>query len=149
MRRILDLFSNELSKNASKAATDALWQEDNGVSAYSLAGKIFIGCGVGWLLITLIPIACGNSLSDCLWMLILAAIQIILGIILIVLCKKSERFRKLVIKDFKKDLNRKEKLEEKAKIGKVTLPLTNGDVLALKICAVIFVIIFLIIKLFG
>lgn len=140
MRKISDLFRNEVSMKASKAVTDTLWQTGNGVSAYSLGGKIIAGCGIGWLLISFIPIVCQNPVSDCVWMWILAAIQIVLGIVLAILSKKSKRFQAWADRDFQKGLKKKKKLEEKVKIGKVTLPLTNGDVLALKICGILIVI---------
>lgn len=134
MRRISDLLGSEMSVKASKAATDALWQTGNGVSAYCLGGKIFVGCGIVWLLISFIPIVCKNPMREWLWMWILAALQIILGILLIILSKKSKRFQTWADKDFKKGLEKKKKLEDKVKIGKVKMPITNGDVLALKIC---------------
>lgn len=140
MRKISDLFGSEMSVKASKAATDALWQTGNGVSAYCLAGKIFVGCGIGWLLISFIPIVCENPMSDWLWMWILAAIQIVLGIFLVILSKKSKRFQKWADKDFKKGLEKKKKLEAKVTIGKLTMPITNGDVLALKICGLLILI---------
>ena len=61
----------------------------------------------------------------------MAVIQIVPGIIIVILSKKSKRFQKWADKDFKKGINKKKKLEEKVKIGKVTLPMTHGDVLAL------------------
>ncbi len=74
-------------------------------------------------------------------MVILAAIQIVAGTIIILLSKKSKRFQKWAEQDFKKGLETKAKLEEKAKIGKATLPMTNGDVLALKILGILAVVI--------
>lgn len=74
-------------------------------------------------------------------MVILATIQIVAGAIIITLSKKSKRFQKWAERDFKKGLEKKAKLEEKAKIGKVTLPMTNGDVLALKILGILAVVI--------
>lgn len=137
MRKISDLFGSEMSAKASRAATDALWQTGNGVSAYCLGGKIFAGCGVGWLLISFIPIACKNPVREWLWMWILAAAQIVLGSLLVVLSKKSKKFQEWAAKDFKKGLEKKKKLEEKVTIGKVTMPITNGDALALKICGLL------------
>ena len=61
----------------------------------------------------------------------MAVIQIVPGIIIVILSKKSKRFQKWADKDLKKGINKKKKLEEKVKIGKVTLPMTHGDVLAL------------------
>lgn len=137
MRKISDLFGSEMSAKASRATTDALWQTGNGVSAYCLGGKIFAGCGVGWLLISFIPIACKNPVREWLWMWILAAAQIVLGSLLVVLSKKSKKFQEWAAKDFKKGLEKKKKLEEKVTIGKVTMPITNGDALALKICGLL------------
>lgn len=104
MRKIPDLLGNEVSAKTSKAVTDALWQTGNGVSAYYLGGKIFAGCGIGWLLLSFIPIACKNPISDCIWMWILAAVQIALGILLVILSKKSKRFQVWADKDFQKAL---------------------------------------------
>ena len=72
-------------------------------------------------------------MREWLWMVILAAVQIVPGAIILFLCKSSKRFQKWAEQDFKKGLEQKKKLEEKAKIGKWTLPMTNGDILALKI----------------
>lgn len=140
MSEFSDLFGQEVSRQASKAATDAVWAQKNGTSAYSLGGKIFVGCGVVWILMSFIPIACKNPMSDYIWMWILAAIQIVPGAILVILSKKSKRFQKWADKDFEKSLKKKEKLVEKFKVGKVTLPMTHGDVLALKILGIIAII---------
>jgi hypothetical protein len=137
MSRLSNLFGHELASQASKAATDALWRQKNGASAYCLSGWIFVGCGIGWLLISIIPIACKNPMSDYIWMFILAAIQIIPGIILIILSKKSKRFQEWADKDFERDLKKKKKLEQKVKFGERTLPITYGDILAFKILGVI------------
>ena len=140
MSKLSNFFGQEVSRQASKAATDAVWAQENGASAYSLSGKIFAGCGVGWILMSFIPIACKNPMSDYIWMWILAAIQIVPGTILVILSKKSKRFQKWADKDFEKSLKKKEKLVEKVKVGKVTLPMTHGDVLALKILGIIAII---------
>ena len=144
MGKLSNLFGQELSRTAAKAAADAVWEQKNGASAYNLSGKIFVGSGVGWILLSLIPIACKNPISDYIWMLILAAIQIILVTIFVVLSKKSKRFQEWADKDFKKDLERRKKLEERVTIGKTTLPITHGDVLAFKILGVIAVILIVI-----
>lgn len=141
----MSFFEQEASRKAAKAAADALWAQKNGVAAYSLGGKIIVGCGIGWALLSIIPILCKTPISECLWMLILAGVQIIAGVILIALSKKSKRFQDWAEKDFKKDLRKKEKLETKVKIGKVTLPMTYGDILALKILGVATVILLVII----
>ena len=107
-------------------------------------GKIFVGCGAVWILLSFIPIACKNPMSDYIWMWILAAIQIVPGTILVILSKKSKRFQKWADKDFEKSLKKKKKLEEKVKAGKVTLPMTNGDVLALKILGILAIILIVI-----
>lgn len=70
-------------------------------------------------------------------MLILAAINIVLGIVLVFLSKKSKRFEEWANKDFHKSLKEQEKLKKKVQIGKVTLPITYGDTLALKVLGVI------------
>jgi hypothetical protein len=136
MSKLSNLFGQELASQASKAATDAVWRQKDGASAYRLSGWIFVGCGIGWLLISIIPIACKNPISDYIWMLVLAAIQIVPGAILIILSKKSKRFQEWAAKDFERDLKKKKKLEEKVKFGKRTLPITYGDILAFKILAV-------------
>lgn len=91
-----------------------------------------------------IPIACKNPIGDYIWMWILAAIEIVSGIVLVILGKKSKRFQKWAIRNFEKGLKKKKKLEEKIKIGKVTLPMTHGDVLAFKILGIIAVILIVI-----
>ena len=97
-----------------------------------------------WILLSFIPIACKNPMSDYIWMWILAAIQIVPGTILVILSKKSQRFQKWADKDFEKCLKKKKKLEEKVKAGKVTLPMTYGDVLALKILGILAIILIVI-----
>ena len=144
MSKFSDLFGQEVSRQESKAASDAVWPQENGTSAYSLGGKIFVGCGAVWILLSFIPIACKNPMSDYIWMWILAAIQIVPGTILVILSKKSKRFQKWADKDFEKSLKKKKKLEEKVKAGKVTLPMTNGDVLALKILGILAIILIVI-----
>ena len=146
MSKFSDLFGQEVSRQASKAASDAVWAQENGTSAYSLGGKIFVGCGAVWILLSFIPIACKNPMSDYIWMWILAAIQIVPGIVLVILSKKSKRFQEWAIRDFEKDLKKKKKLEEKITIGKVTLPMTYGDILALKILGIIAVILIVILE---
>ena len=83
-------------------------------------------------------------MSYYIWMWILAAIQIVPGTILVILSKKSKRFQEWAIRNFEKGLKKKKKLEEKIKIGKVTLPMTHGDVLAFKILGIIAVILIVI-----
>lgn len=144
MSKLTKLFGQEVSRQASKAATDAVWAQENGASAYSLGGKIFVGCGVGWILMAFIPIICKNPMSDYIWMWILAAIQIVPGIIFVILSKKSKSFQKWANSNFEKTLKKKKKLEEKVKVGKVTLPMTYGDVLAFKILGIIAIIIIVI-----
>lgn len=145
MSNLFDWFRQEASRQASKAAADALWAQGNGTDAYSLAGKIFVGCGVGWFLLSLIPIVCKNPMSDYLWMLILAAIQIILGLILVILSKKSPKFQEWADKDFEKDLNKVKKFEEKVTVGKMTLPMTHGDVFAFKFLGISIAILIIVI----
>ena len=144
MSKLSNLFGQEVSRQASKVATDIVWAQQNGTGAYSLSGKIFIGCGVAWIVLSFIPIACKNPIGDYIWMWILAAIQIVPGIVLVILSKKSKRFQEWAIRDFEKDLKKKKKLEEKITIGKVTLPMTYGDILALKILGIIAVILIVI-----
>lgn len=94
-------------------------------------------CGIGWILLSFIPIICKNPLSNWGWMLILAAINIVLGIVLVFLSKKSKRFQEWANKDFHKSLKEQEKLKKKVQIGKVTLPITYGDTLTFKVLGVI------------
>lgn len=137
MGKFSSFLGQSLSYKGSKAATDALWATDNGTAAYRLGGKIFIVCGIGWVLLSLIPIFCGTPIREWVWMVVVAAIQIIPGTVILILSKKSKRFQKWAERDFRKGLEKKKNLEEKAKIGKVTLPMTNGDVFALKILGVL------------
>ena len=55
-------------------------------------------------------------------MLILAAINIVLGIVLVFLSKKSKRFEEWANKNFHKSLKEQEKLKKKVQIGKVSFP---------------------------
>lgn len=137
MGRFSNFLGQTLSYKGSKAATDAVWATGNGTAAYRLGGKIFIGCGIGWGLLSLIPIFCGTPIREWVWMVVVAAIQIIPGTVILILSKKSKRFQKWAERNFRKGLAKKKKLEEKAQIGKVILPMTNGDVLALKILGVL------------
>lgn len=145
MRKVSDLFGKNVSVTASKAAVDALLAQDNGTEAYSLFGKIIALCGVGWLLITLIPIFCGTKLSEWIWMLIIGIIQIVVGITFVILTKKSENFQKWANKDFEKELKNQKKYKEKVRIklgeDEKTLPITHGDVLAFKLIVVCFIIV--------
>lgn len=137
MSKLFNLFGQGAAHQASKVATDLVWAQENGVSAYNLGGKIFTGCGAAWIILSFIPIACKCPMSDYIWMWILAAIQAAIGIGLIILAKKSKRFQVWAAKNFEKGLKQKQELEEKVKIGQVVLPLTHGDVLALKILGII------------
>ena len=71
MSKFSDLFGQEVSRQESKAASDAVWAQENGTSAYSLGGKIFVGCGAVWILLSFIPIACKNPISNyiCRWII--------------------------------------------------------------------------------
>ncbi|MFR5601694.1 MAG: hypothetical protein ACLTKI_04770 [Lachnospiraceae bacterium] len=146
MSKLSKFFGREVSRQAGKRAASALWSQKNGAGAYHLFGMIFSGCGVAWILLSFIPMACKASLRVCIWMWILAVIQIVPGTILMILSKKSKRFQKWADKDYEKGLEEKKKLEEKVTIGKgkVILPMTHGDVLAFKILGVIFAILILV-----
>lgn len=144
MSRLSDWFSQEISRNASKTAVDIVRAQKDGVVAYRVGGIILLGCGIGWILLSLIPIICKNPLSDWDWMLILAAIQIVAGIVLVFLSKKSKRFQEWADKDFRKSLKNQEKLKKKVQIGKRTLPITYGDIFALKVLVIIAVILIII-----
>lgn len=145
MRKVSDLFGKNVSVTASKAAVDALFAQDNGTEAYSLFGKILALCGAGWLLITLVPFFCGTKLSEWIWMLIVGIIQIVVGIIFVILAKKSLNFQKWANKDFEKELKNQKKYKEKVriKLGKdeKPLPITYGDVLAFKLIVVCIIIV--------
>ena len=145
MRKVSDLFGKNVSVTASKAAVDALFAQNNGTEAYSLFGKILALCGAGWLLITLIPFFCGTKLSEWIWMLIVGIIQIVVGIIFVILAKKSLNFQKWANKDFEKELKNQKKYKEKVhiKLGKdeKPLPITYGDVLAFKLIVVCIIIV--------
>ena len=145
MRKVSDLFGKNVSVTASKAAVDALFAQNNGTEAYSLFGKILALCGAGWLLITLIPFFCGTKLSEWIWMLIVGIIQIVVGIIFVILAKKSLNFQKWANKDFEKELKNQKKYKEKVriKLGKdeKPLPITYGDVLAFKLVVVCIIIV--------
>lgn len=144
MSRLSDWFSQEISRNASKTAVDIVRAQKDGVVAYRVGGIILLGCGIGWILLSLIPIICKNPPSDWDWMLILAAIQIVAGIVLVFLSKKSKRFQEWADKDFRKSLKNQEKLKKKVQIGKRTLPITYGDIFALKVLVIIAVILIII-----
>ena len=145
MRKVSDLFGKNVSVTTSKAAVDALFAQNNGTEAYSLFGKILALCGAGWLLITLIPFFCGTKLSEWIWMLIVGIIQIVVGIIFVILAKKSLNFQKWANKDFEKELKNQKKYKEKVhiKLGKdeKPLPITYGDVLAFKLIVVCIIIV--------
>lgn len=145
MRKVSDLFGKNVSVTASKAAVDALFAQDNGTEAYSLFGKILALCGAGWLLITLIPFFCGTKLSEWIWMLIVGIIQIVVGIIFVILAKKSLNFQKWANKDFEKELKNQKKYKEIVHIkldkDEKPLPITYGDVLAFKLIVVCIIIV--------
>ena len=146
MSRLSDWFSQEISRNASKTAVDIVRAQKDGVVAYRVGRIILLGCGIGWILLSLIRIICKNPLSDWDWMLILAAIQIVAGIVLVFLSKKSKRFQEWADKDFRKSLKNQEKLKKKVQIGKRTLPITYGDIFALKVLVIIAVILIIILE---
>ncbi len=145
MKKVSDLFGKNVSVTASKAAVDALFAQNNGTEAYSLFGKILALCGAGWLLITLIPFFCGTKLSEWIWMLIVGIIQIAVGIIFVILAKKSLNFQKWANKDFEKELKNQKKYKEKVRIklgeDEKPLPITYGDVLAFKLIVVCIIIV--------
>lgn len=144
MSRLSDWFGQEISRNASKTVVDIVRAQKDGIGAYSVGGIILFGCGIGWILLSLIPIICKNPLSDWGWMLILAAIHIAVGIVLVFFSKKSKRFQEWANKDFRESLKEQEKLRKKVQIGKVTLPITYGDALALKVLGAIAIILIVI-----
>ena len=64
MNRLSDLFCQEISGNVSKAAADIVRAQKDGVGAYSIGGIILSGWGIGWILLSFIPIICKNPLSN-------------------------------------------------------------------------------------
>lgn len=98
MNRLSDWFGQEISGNTSKTAADIVRAQKDGVGAYSIGGIILSGCGIGWILLSFIPIICKNPLSDWGWMLILAAIHIVLGIVLVFFSKSLKDFKNGLIK---------------------------------------------------
>lgn len=102
MNRLSDWFGQEISGNTSKTAADIVRAQKDGVGAYSIGGIILSGCGIGWILLSFIPIICKNPLSDWGWMLILAAIHIVLGIVLVFFVQKSKGFQEWANKTFAK-----------------------------------------------
>ena len=103
MGRFSGFARKEASGQAAKIATDALWTQENGTNAYKLAGIIFIGCGIVWGIISLIPIMVGEPVSRCIWMWIVAAVQRVAGSILVILSNRSKAFHKWANRDFEKD----------------------------------------------
>ena len=134
------LFGQEAARQASKAATDAIWKQENGTDAYSMIGKIVIGCGAGWIAISIIPILCKTPVRECIPLWIAGAAHIVLGALLIILSKKSKKFQKWAEKDFDKSLEKMVELTDKVKVGKVTLPITHGDILAFKFLGIVLLI---------
>ncbi|MCF0187553.1 MAG: hypothetical protein HUJ98_13835 [Bacteroidaceae bacterium] len=103
MNKRSDFLTQEASRKAAKVATDSLWAQENGTKAYRLAGLIFIGCGVMWGIISLIPIMVGEPVNKCMWMWIVAAVQIVIGVVLVALCNKAKAFQKWANRNFEKD----------------------------------------------
>lgn len=106
MRKPSDIFTHEAAQAASQAAANAIWSQNDGVDAYDLCGKILIACGIAWGLITFIPLACGSTLGDCLWIFVVTVGQIAAGSAVAVLVRKSSRFQNWVQRGFEKNLDR-------------------------------------------
>lgn len=137
MKKLPNPFTQGLSIEASRAAVDAVWSQGNGVDAYDLCGKILIACGVAWGLIMLIPLACGSTPGDCLWMVVVAAAQIATGSAVTILARKSGRFQGWALRSFEKDLDRRAKMQPRLVLGDKTLRATYGDAIALAVLTVI------------
>lgn len=137
MKKLPNPFTQGLSIEASRATVDAVWSQGNGVDAYDLCGKIFVGCGVGWALMALAPIACGSPFGDCLWMFAVAAAHIVVGALIVILSMKSDRFQAWALRSFEKDLDRRAKMQSKLVLGDKTLRATYGDAIALAALTVI------------
>lgn len=148
MRKLSDYVKNEISRNASKYAANMVMSHGDGVSAWRAVGKIIFGCGIGWVLLSILPVMYEVPITDYLWMLILAIIQIAAGIAIVVLCNISKSFQKWVEKDYKKSLKEQKIMMEKVKWHGKTLPFTHGDVLALKMISIISVFLICICMLF-
>lgn len=137
MSKWSDRFGQEASRHASRAAVDAVRGQTDGVRGYRLAGRILFWCGIGWLLLTLIPVLCKDPFRHWGWMLVLSAIQIVVGLALVFLSRRSKRFQKWAEKDFRKGQKLEEKFTQKVRIGKVTLPMTHGVAFALMVLGAI------------
>lgn len=137
MSKWSDRFGQEASRHASRTAVDAVRGQTDGVRGYRLAGRILFWCGIGWLLLTLIPVLCKDPFRHWGWMLFVSVIQIVVGLALMFLSRKSKRFQKWAEKDFRKGQQLEDKLTQKVRIGKVTSPMTHGDAFALMVLGAI------------
>lgn len=115
--------------------------KNNGVLLYKLISKILIGCGIGWLMLAFI-------LDSNMYLYIVALLHICLGLFLF-LVTKSKSFSNWANDDYKKSLEERKKLEKKVKLGKIVLPMTHGDLLALKISGIIIFVIVVVLILQG
>lgn len=141
MKKLADIFTRGLSIEVSKTAVDAIWSQDDGVDAYSLCGKIIMGCGVAWAAISFVPFVLGTSPGDYLWMPIVGMVQIVVGALVVILARKSNRFQAWALRSFEKDLDRWAKMQSQLVIGDKTMRATYGDAVALAVVAVIAAII--------
>lgn len=112
-------MSNHLAKKKPEKS-----EEDRyGMKFYSGAGKIFLICGIGWLFLTKFITTLPQDFEKYNVYLffavlyIISAIQILLGVILLCLCKKSKRFQAWAEKDVNKVMEREQQAYEK-KLGK-------------------------------
>lgn len=64
MSKLSNLFRQEVSCQASKIAADVIRAQKSRATAYILGGKIFVGCGMGWISMSLIPVAYKSSMND-------------------------------------------------------------------------------------
>lgn len=97
--------------NKNKKIKKTIKQNEN--SLYEIVGLSFLMCGIGWFVLSIIPITCGSPIKECLWMWIFGMVQIILGIILTLLDRKSLKFQAWALKDFQKMMERDLKKRKK------------------------------------
>ena len=105
------------AREAAEAASKKLYSYDDGVQAYRFAGKVFIACGVGWLLMGLPAFI----FQRIIWLFVVGGVQIALGVLVLVLCRKSARFREWAKKDLKKEQARRNDPEYMKKLNRYVL----------------------------
>lgn len=122
----MGFWESLLAGKASKEVTEKLWKCDNGVLAYKYAAKIFILCGVVWAIMG----AVAAYFSSVYWLLNVALINFLPGLILLILCSNSKKFCEWANKDFMKSKKRYE------------MPSKKRDAIAIIISVISMVILF-------